>query len=62
MNYQSLSGIMQLYAKAQKKFVKTAPATYALIEVEAQINESESNEETVVYDDEFIGEINEEEF
>ena len=32
MSYQGLSGLMQLYAKAGKKFVKTAPATYALIE------------------------------
>lgn len=32
MSYQGLSGLMQLYAKANKMFVKTAPATYALNE------------------------------
>ena len=35
MSYQGLSGLMQFYAKAGKMFVKTAPATYALIEQNA---------------------------
>lgn len=38
MSYQSLSGLMQLYAKAGKKFVKVAPATYALIKQNTEQN------------------------
>ncbi len=49
MAYQSISGIMQLYAKSGKKFVKTAPATYALIEPIAQSDVQNSTEQTVVY-------------
>jgi hypothetical protein len=30
--YQSVSGLLQTYAKADKKFVKVGPATFALIE------------------------------
>jgi hypothetical protein len=44
MSYQSLSGLMQLYAKANKMFVKTAPATYALIKQNTEqnlVNEAE---------------------
>lgn len=45
MKYQSVSGILQLYAKANKKFVKTAPATYALIEPNV-VSELEASAET----------------
>lgn len=31
MTYPSVSGLLQLYAKAGKKFVKVSPATYGLI-------------------------------
>lgn len=32
MTYPSVSGLLQLYAKSNKKFIKVAPATYGLIE------------------------------
>lgn len=49
MSYQSLSGLMQLYAKAGKKFVKVAPATYKLIEPIAG-EENSNNVRTIVYE------------
>lgn len=49
MTYPSVSGLLQLYAKANKKFIKVAPATYALIEPNAQIND-EANKRTIVYE------------
>lgn len=55
MGYQSVSGIMQLYAKAGKKFVKIAPATYALIEPIAQSDVQNSTEQTVVYEEKISG-------
>ena len=47
MGYQSLSGIMQLFSKAGKKFNKVAPATYALIENNDQEQETG---QTIVYE------------
>jgi hypothetical protein len=49
ISYQSLSGLMQLYAKAGKKFVKIAPATYALIEPEPALDDKDSKR-TIVYE------------
>lgn len=49
MSYSSVSGLLQLYAKANKKFVKVAPATYALIESKSQTDD-EANERTIVYE------------
>ena len=49
MQYQSVSGLLQLYAKSGRKFIKVAPATYAVIEPAAQVND-ETNEQTVVYE------------
>ena len=49
MGYQSLSGIMQLYSKAGKKFVKTAPATYALLEPSTE-NTNKEKVQTIVYE------------
>lgn len=60
MKYQSLSGILQLYSKAGKKFVKTAPATYGLLEsVVAQASDQSGDqtdnqnsiEQTVIYEE-----------
>lgn len=49
MHYQSVSGLLQLYAKSGKKFVKTAPATYSLIEPEDQTSDV-INKQTVIYE------------
>ncbi len=61
MSYQSLSGILQLYSKAGKKFIKVAPATYNLIEPRMQSNEP-ANKLTIVYeiDENKIGDNNDE--
>lgn len=49
MQYQSLSGLMQLYAKAGKLFVKTAPATFALLKPVPE-NNDRTNVQTIVYE------------
>ena len=49
MTYPSVSGLLQLYAKANKKFVKTAPATYSLLKPEMKFND-EANQRTIVYE------------
>ena len=61
MSYQSLSGLLQVYAKAGKKFVKTAPATFGLIKAEAQTSEH-ANKLTIVYemDENKLGDNNDE--
>lgn len=51
LHYQSISGILQTYAKAGKKFVKTAPATFGLLEqkIEGEVNnESQAEIKKVV--------------
>lgn len=52
MGYQSLSGLMQLYSKAGKKFIKTAPATFGLIEPLPVVSETPetTDERTIVYE------------
>lgn len=45
MAYQSLSGLLQSYAKAGKKFVKTAPATFGLLSTAPENTESMANEQ-----------------
>lgn len=52
MGYQSLSGLMQLYSKAGKKFIKTAPATFGLIEALSVVSETleTTDERTIVYE------------
>ncbi len=61
MGYQSLSGILQLYSKAGKKFIKTAPATFGLIKAEDQTSEP-ANKLTIVYemDENKLGDNNDE--
>ena len=60
MGYQSLSGILQLYSKAGKKFIKTAPATYGLLESATtqtsdqtgkQPDDQNSTEHIVIYEE-----------
>lgn len=45
MQYQSLSGLLQSYAKSGKKFVKTAPATFGLLSAAPENTESMANEQ-----------------
>lgn len=45
MQYQSLSGLLQSYAKAGKKFEKTAPATFGLLSAAPENTEKTANEQ-----------------
>lgn len=53
--YQSVSGLLQTYAKEGKRFIKVAPATYAMIPAEARIDDEKSTERVVVYEEESAG-------
>lgn len=44
MTYPSVSGLLQLYAKSNKKFIKVAPATYGLLEPESVVKPEVSAE------------------
>lgn len=50
--YQSVSGMLQLYVKAGKKIMKTAPATFALVKSTAQIENEKPVEQIVFYEEE----------
>ena len=49
MSLQSLSGLMQLYSKSGKMFIKTAPATFGLLQLEAQTSDV-ANKRKVIYE------------
>ncbi len=52
-HYQSISGLLQTYAKANKKFKRIAPATFALLsepKVKNEIN-ANSSEQTIIYEE-----------
>ncbi len=59
--YQMVSGLLQTYAKANKKFKRVAPATFALIsqtEVKNKIM-NDSSDQTIVYKELAVGGENE---
>ncbi len=60
-HYQTVSGVLRSNAKAGKRFVKVAPATFALIpKAEAATEEAESEEELIIGESEGEGSRNEE--
>lgn len=52
--YQSVSAILQIQAKAGKTFVKTAPATFALIAAKTMTGEKSLPEQAVAFEKEPI--------